>query len=664
MNSKSNMFPRMPTLRLAFLACLVLAPACNAADWRTQRAEFRTALEAAERGQLAPAQADRLAAHPLYPWLQVIALRKNLDSATPAQVEALLAKVGTQPAGAWLREAWLAELAKRRDWAAFRRAWAGSDDPALRCADLSARADAGGVDAAWFADARALWLTGESLPDTCDAPFQLLAERGRLDADLRWQRLELAAAATQPGLVRHLARGFTGEDQRLALAYADYLDGPTAAVAHLPRTPRTRIVATAALTRLAKRDPDRGAQLLAAVAPALGLDEAQRGKVLYEVALQTAASYGVGSAARLAAVPESAYDDRLFELRVREALARGDDPAALAAIARLPDKLRNDSRFQYLEARLLERSGKRDAARQLYAAAANNPGFHGWLAADRLGQPYALCPLEPSGDKALRARIAADPGLQRALELIALDHPSQAVREWNAAIKPLDDDARRVAVALAEAGGWYDRAVFGMNVLPDDTRYYTLRFPLHHDVDLRRHSASNSLDPAWVAAQTRAESAFMPRARSHADARGLMQLLPGTGAQTAASLGVPWRGAESLYEPATNLQLGTAYLRQMLDRFGGKPYLAIGAYNAGPAPVQRWIGQRGHLEPEFYIETIPYKETREYVARVLSFSVVYDWRLNGRAAPLTDRMLGRTVADPRQRRAFACPAPATTQPKK
>ncbi|MGH8029670.1 MAG: lytic murein transglycosylase, partial [Arenimonas sp.] len=230
------MTPRLPPLRLAFLACLVLSPACTAADWRTQRAEFRTALEAAERGQLAPAQADRLAAHPLYPWLQVIALREELDSATPAQVEALLAKYGTQPAGAWLREGWLAEVATRGDWPAFRRAWTASDDPALRCANLSARADAGGVDAAWIADARALWLTGNSLPDTCDAPFVLLAERGRLDADLRWQRLELAAAATQSGLVRFIAKGFAGDDNRIALAYADYLDSPSANVAQLPRT--------------------------------------------------------------------------------------------------------------------------------------------------------------------------------------------------------------------------------------------------------------------------------------------------------------------------------------------------------------------------------------------------------------------------------------------
>jgi soluble lytic murein transglycosylase len=658
MTMKSNWLARLSRFRIAFLACLALAPACDAADWHSQRGEFRAALEAAERGQLAPTQLQRLSGHPLRPWLEVIALREHIDTATATQVEALLARYGSQPAGAWLREGWLQELAKRRDWPAFRRAWTGSEDPALRCANLSARADADAVDAAWFDDARALWLTGTSLPDACDAPFALFDQRGKLDASLRWQRIELAAAAGQSGLVRHLAKGLSADDARLASAYADYLDAPSASVAHLPKTERTRMVATAALTRMAKRDPDRGAQLLATVGPALGLAEAQRGRVLYEVALQTAASYLPGSAARLAAVPESAYDDRLSELRVREALARGDDPAALAAIARLPEKLRTDSRYQYLEARLLERAGKKDAARRLYALAATSATFHGWLAADRLELPYALCPLEVSTDKALRARLANDPALQRAFEWIALERPSYAAREWSAAIKPLDDTARRVAVDLAQAAGWYDRAVFGLNQPPDDLRYYTLRFPLHHDSMLRRYSAANGLDPAWVAAQTRAESAFMPRARSGADARGLMQLLPGTGAQTAASIGVPWKGGESLYDPTTNLQLGTAYLRMMLDRFGGKPYLAIGAYNAGPSPVQRWIAQRGHLEPEFYIETIPYKETREYVSRVLAFSVVYDWRLEGRAAPLSDRMLGRVITEPRRRRGFTCPAPA------
>ena len=255
-----------------------------------------------------------------------------------------------------------------------------------------------------------------------------------------------------------------------------------------------------------------------------------------------------------------------------------------------------------------------------------------------------------------------DQGLARAFDLFAIERPELAARDWASAIKALNDDERRLAVRKGIAEGWYDRAVFGMGVAPDDQRYYSLRFPMHHEADIRLQSQVNGLDPAWVAAQTRAESSFMPKARSAADARGLMQILPGTGQLTAKRLGAPWSGGESLYQPEINLRLGTAYLRQMLDRFGGFPYLAIAAYNAGPAPVDRWRLARAQLEPDFFIESIPYKETRDYVTRVLAFSVVYDWRLNGNAAPLGERMLGRLVNEPSQRRSFTCPTSSVPSP--
>jgi len=133
----------------------------------------------------------------------------------------------------------------------------------------------------------------------------------------------------------------------------------------------------------------------------------------------------------------------------------------------------------------------------------------------------------------------------------------------------------------------------------------------------------------------------------------LMQLLPSTGARLARALGIAWGGAETLYQPLTNIAIGSAYLRQMLDRFNGRTYLAIGAYNAGSAPVERWLAQRPQLDPDFWIETVSYKETREYIARVLAFSVIYDWRFGGKAVPLSERMLGRTVADAQKKR-FVC----------
>ena len=103
--------------------------------------------------------------------------------------------------------------------------------------------------------------------------------------------------------------------------------------------------------------------------------------------------------------------------------------------------------------------------------------------------------------------------------------------------------------------------------------------------------------------------------------------------------------------------LGTAYLRQLMDKYGGKPYQVIAGYNAGPAPLGRWKSQRPTMDPDFWIETISYKETREYVARVLSFSTLYDWRLNGDALRVSDRMVGST-GGPRKRFVCATEAPA------
>jgi soluble lytic murein transglycosylase len=274
-----------------------------------------------------------------------------------------------------------------------------------------------------------------------------------------------------------------------------------------------------------------------------------------------------------------------------------------------------------------------------------------------LNQPYTLCPLEPTNNRVVVQKVANDARIVRAFELFAIDRATYALKEFNAALDSYNPEEKKVAIALAQDENWYDRAVFSIGNTPTDLQYYSLRFPMHHEKHLREQAKINSLDPAWVAGETRAESIFMPRARSGADARGLMQILPGTGAQVSARLGIPWRGGDSLYEPETNITLGTAYLRQMLDRYDGFPYMAIAAYNAGPAPISRWKDARPGLEPDFWIETIPYKETRDYVSRVLAFSVVYDWRLDRTATSLTDRMLGRFNQN--QRRAFVCPNPTT-----
>ena len=633
-------------------------------------ASLRSAFESAALGRLDDTTRSQYAKHPLAGWLEYTALRRDVDTMPTPRGSAFLTKYRDQPVATAFRSEWLAALARRQEWQAFLATWQDDiDDTALRCMQLNARQALGRSDVAWSRDAQAIWRSsGRSLPDACDAAFATLDSQGGLSAALRWERFDLAASASQSGVMRAIAKGLTGDDASLASRYAAYVDAPDGSAAQWPKTARSRLIASAALAKLGKSSPARAESLLPGIASALGFDEAQRGAVLYQVALWTVASYLPDSERRLAAVPASSYDANLHEWRVREALSRSDWPAALAATRKMDAAQRNDSRWQYFAARTSELTGDAGGAQALYRQAAQAPDFHGFLAADRLQQPYALCPWTPRVTAADKATVARDHSLIRALQLFALDRKSWAVREWNDALSHFDDAQRRIAVEVAQDNGWFDRGVFGLvNVggqrHADELRLYQLRFPLHHDATIRRESARNNLDPAWVAAEIRAESVFDPNARSSADARGLMQVLPGTGAGVAAKIGMPWKGGESLYDADTNIVLGTAYLRQLMDKYGGKPYQVIAGYNAGPAPLNRWTSQRPTMDPDFWIETISYKETRDYVARVLAFSTIYDWRLNGDAVRVSDRMLGRTGGPRKQ---FTCPQaePAVTQPAK
>jgi len=191
-------------------------------------------------------------------------------------------------------------------------------------------------------------------------------------------------------------------------------------------------------------------------------------------------------------------------------------------------------------------------------------------------------------------------------------------------------------------------------------RLYTLRFPLARRDQIIRAARAAEIDPSWAYAIIRAESAWTADAHSSADAWGLMQLLPGTASQLAKSIKLRYGGARDLLDPDTNITLGTRYLGNMALRYDGSPWLASAAYNAGVDPVGRWLSARDALEPDFFIDTIPYKETREYVSRVLAFSVIYDWRLHGSALPLSSKLprIGKAYsppADDAQRKAVVCP---------
>ena len=164
---------------------------------------------------------------------------------------------------------------------------------------------------------------------------------------------------------------------------------------------------------------------------------------------------------------------------------------------------------------------------------------------------------------------------------------------------------------------------FSLPVADVPTVYWQLVFPRPYWQELAADSQSTGLDPYLVASLIRQESEFNPAAVSRASACGLMQLLPYVAKSLAKKSGEKHFDTNELFDPLENLRLGTIYLRQNVDRYGGQIEYALAAYNAGDTPVRQWIASGDYKDIPEWVESIPYSETRDYVQAILRNSEIY-----------------------------------------
>ena len=155
------------------------------------------------------------------------------------------------------------------------------------------------------------------------------------------------------------------------------------------------------------------------------------------------------------------------------------------------------------------------------------------------------------------------------------------------------------------------------------TVYWKILFPQPYWADLLANSQKNGLDPYLVASLIRQESEFNAGVISHANAYGLMQLLPSVGKSMAKKEGVKGFSTSQLLNPIVNLELGTKNLRLVLDRFGSQQEYALAAYNAGDVPVRQWMAAGSYQDIAEFVESIPYSETRDYVQAILRNREIY-----------------------------------------
>ena len=611
-------------------------PAVSATDQAFLSA--RDAARLGNRERLAQL-AGQLTAHPLASyveyWQLALQLRQD-DPGVASEVEAFFSRHADTYIADRLRLDWALALAARGDFTGFDREAAklvwNTDDGQLRCyAALSRyRAAASEQAEAHAREARRLLAnTRDSAGDGCLALTEALLADGRISA---WERVRALVEQNQlPTAKRIGARALDASgkpvDQKML---AQAIDRPSVwLTAHERRlTQVQRELAMVAIVRLARDNPQDAAEYSNALN--LLFTPEQRGIVWGRIGHMAALKLmpeanqwyrrggeHVGIGADAARVTE------VLEWQVRAALRAGDWATVARTIDRMPAPLRDDPAWVYWRARALQTDGRAAEAQEQFQRISGQFHFYGKLAAEELGQPIVLPPraLQPTAEdvEAFRRNV----GFARALKFYDLGLRVEGHREWNWQLRGMTDPQLLAAAEFARSRGLLDRMINTSDRTQAEYDF-TQRFPSPFREAMVQYAAPLGLDENWIYGLIRQESRFIMDARSSVGASGLMQLMPATARYVARKMNVADFTPARVNELEMNLQLGTGYLKMVLDDLDGSPVLATAAYNAGPGRPRAWRASlAGPVEGAIFAETIPFNETRDYVKKVMSNSVYY-----------------------------------------
>ena len=618
--------------------------------------EAREALRKNDKARLATLRnAVVNARHPLAMWVDYWDLGRRLNEAQQAEIDAFYERWSGTYVEDRLRNDWLQELGRRRDWANFMRDHARyrmNDDREVACYALQVRhLDGQDVKAA----ALAAWYAQRDLDDGCHLLASTLAEARKLDAAEIWREVRLSVEAQRPRAAR-AAAALLGP--MAAKAVGDVLDQPTRFLKQRASetSPQRKELALLAVIRLATTDVDEAASALesgwskvlsdeqAALAWAsLGRQAAQRlnerAHDFYQQAWQRQRDHGT--------LP--AWSDDTLAWGVRAAL-RGArmDRERWTLVAQGVDAMsaaeQKDPTWAFWKARALKARARgeveHEQARAQLEALAGGLGFYAHLAAQELGRPLTLPPAPPPLTEAELERAAQTPGLQRGLQMAQLGLRDEGRREWNFTLRGMGDRELLAAAQLAcQAADW--QLCINTSERTREQIDLRQRYPMPFAPEITARAQERGLDPAFVFGLIRQETRFMATLRSSAGASGLMQLMPATARWTARKIGLDFQPAQ-VNDVDINLRLGTTYLKLVLDDFAGSQAMAAAAYNAGPGRPRRWR-EGPVIDAAAWAENVPFNETRDYIKKVLSNATVYSHLLGHTSVPPLKARLGTTI---------------------
>ncbi|MCH7695520.1 MAG: transglycosylase SLT domain-containing protein [Proteobacteria bacterium] len=618
---------------------LLIKPA-TAATLEQQRKQFLEAKKVlrAKKFKTFKKLTERLKDYPLYAYLLHDYMSPRLWQIKDKQIISFLKHYADLPIANDLRRAWLKYLAKRGRWQTYLDNYTQQADVTLQCYQLLARIKTNN-SAYLLEDTRSLWLSGNSQPPQCDQAFKRLYKSELMNDQLIWQRIRLAMANSKTSLAKYLSKRLNKKDRKWVSRWIAVHHNP-AKWTHKPHykdIPVAREILIHGINRLARSNINKAISRWDKLQSVYSFIPGEIAAVDRNLAIKAAKAKHKSARQLLQQISSTHIDDEIFHWRLFTALNEYDWQGILDLTSAQPPQTHIRPRWLYWRARALQETNNINAANEIFRTIADERDYYGFLAADQLGTAYKMNhhPLPEDLDE--WQSISNKPAIVRARELHHLGMVYAARREWHHAFNDMSSYQMQIAAAIAANWGWHDRTILtlGKAKAYDDL---ILRFPLPYEKIIRKNATKRQLDLSWVYALVRAESIFMEDARSPAGALGLMQVMPATGKETAKRLGWKKFRKNYLLQSGKNVPIGTRYLKQMYDRFNHNIILATAAYNAGPHSVNKWLPETDCMEPDIWIEKIPFDETRKYVRRILFFASIYDWRMQQQITGIQQRM--------------------------
>jgi len=581
---------------------------------------FLALRDASRRGDAAGADglATLLRNYPVPSYVDYFRLKPRIRDAQPQEIRSFLSRYAGSAIADRLRNDWLLELGKRRDWATFDEQYPQfqlNDDTQVKCYALMSKANKGGNVAA---EARNLLNVPRDLGDGCISLVALLLENGQFDESDVWTQVRRAAETGSSDYVRRFAALASIGEKTLIAA----VDNPLKLLKRGAGFRRVRHEAyVVALGRLARTDWREAAELLSH--NTLLLNKKQEALGWAQIALPASRNGAPEAPEYWRKAGDVPLTTEGYQWRVRAALRARDWSQVKRSIDAMPAALQEDATWVYWMARALRETGQGEEAATRFRLIAPQASFYGQLATEELGQQIVIPSraVPPSAEEILP--MARNEGFHRALKFFELNMRPEGYREWNWELRGMSDRQLLAAAEFARQQDVLDRMVNTSDRTKNEFDF-TQRFPAPHREAMQLATQRSGLEEAWVYGLIRQESRFVHDARSQVGASGLMQLMPGTARYVAKKIGLTDFSPAQVNDIQTNLLLGTGYLSMALNNLDGSEVLATAAYNAGPRRSVTWRSTlSAPMEGAMFAELIPFAETRDYVKKVMSNATYY-----------------------------------------